>query len=204
MRRTRPSATLSKARERIASEVRSLRNTRGWTLEELAKHLAISKSRLSDIERGEGSFTAEQFLEILALFNVTATHFAPPSRDAADQLQNALARFGAASLYESGDTTPSEHLRSVQQVIREALIEEIAAARHSGCPGIGPQHRPHQPCKACRGSGIARLCTSSRLGGRQHTQGSRRASKHTRSRSGGEARTSRSIPSLSRVARARS
>ena len=124
MKRTRSSPALSKARLRIASEVRVLRRARGWTLEELAKRLDVSTSRLSDIERGDGSFTAEQFLEILALFNVPATHFSPTSRDpAAEQLQNALARFGATNLYESGELTPSEHLHSVQQVIREALID---------------------------------------------------------------------------------
>ncbi|MBV8761065.1 MAG: helix-turn-helix transcriptional regulator [Deltaproteobacteria bacterium] len=111
------------ARARIASEVRALRQARGWTLTQLAEKLGRSPSRLSEIERGGGSFTAEQFLALLAIFNVPATHFTPPTRDGTEQLQNALARLGATSLYENDSLTPSEQLRTAHQAIREALLE---------------------------------------------------------------------------------
>ena len=54
----------------IASKVRDLRKARRWTQAELSKRLHLSQNRLSEIERGAGSFTAEQLLVILKLFNV--------------------------------------------------------------------------------------------------------------------------------------
>lgn len=115
---------LKKIRDHIASEVRALRRARGWTLADLADRLDVSPSRLSEVERGSGSFTAEQFLTLLTLFNVPAAHFSiAPQAEAIDQLQNALARLGASSLQENRELTPSDRLRSAHQVVREALIE---------------------------------------------------------------------------------
>ena len=51
---------------------------------------------MSEIERGDGSFTAEQFLAILKLFNVPASHFTSSTPQPDSSLQNALARLGAA------------------------------------------------------------------------------------------------------------
>ena len=89
----------------------------------MGKELGISQSRLSEIERGQGSFTAEQFLTILRAFNVPATHFVDGRHgdDYAD-LQNALARLGAIELRESGDVLPSERMADVNSVVREALL----------------------------------------------------------------------------------
>lgn len=117
-------SNLKKIRDHIATQVRSLRKARGWTLEDLAGRLEVSPSRLSEIERGSGSFSAEQFLTLLTLFNVPATHFslAPPA-EAIDQLQNALARLGATNLQENRELTPTERLRSAHQAVREALVE---------------------------------------------------------------------------------
>jgi len=42
----------------------------------LAGQLGLEQSRLSEIERGDVSFTAEQFVAILKLFNVPPSHFA--------------------------------------------------------------------------------------------------------------------------------
>jgi hypothetical protein len=64
-------------------------------LGDLAKRRCVVEERLSELERGDGSFTAEQLLAILSFFNVPATYFAPqPSKHERD-LQNALARLGA-------------------------------------------------------------------------------------------------------------
>jgi transcriptional regulator with XRE-family HTH domain len=113
---------LEKARLQIARKVRELRTGRRWTQEELATHLQLSQGYLSELERGSGSFTAEQLLKILALFNVPVTHFAhaPPQRE--QDLQNALARLGALHLFESPDVLPSQHFEEVTNVVHEVLV----------------------------------------------------------------------------------
>jgi transcriptional regulator with XRE-family HTH domain len=114
--------SLDKARIQIAKRVRELRKERHWTQAELSKRLQISQGRLSTIEGGGGSFTAEQFLAILKLFNVSATHFVAATADRTSELQNALARLGAQHLKESQDVLPSEQLEKVSDVVRETLV----------------------------------------------------------------------------------
>jgi transcriptional regulator with XRE-family HTH domain len=108
-------------RASIARKVRKLRSQRRWTQAELAKRLGLSQSRLSEIERGQGSFTAEQFLVILRLFNVSLSHFAHTQQPSAE-LQNALARLGAAHLREREDTLVSERFDEVEDVLKEVLF----------------------------------------------------------------------------------
>lgn len=107
---------------RIAKVVRSLRRERAWTQAELARKLGLSQSRLSEIEGGEGSFTAEQFLQILKLFNVTTNRFTGGEYDRDAQLQNALARLGAYHLQEQSDAVPAADLDDVSDVVRETLL----------------------------------------------------------------------------------
>ena len=83
----------------------------------------MSQSRLSEIERGGGSFTAEQFLLLLRIFNVAASDFVSDPGAPELQLQNALARLGASHLQESAHVLPSKHLEEVHDVVREALVE---------------------------------------------------------------------------------
>jgi transcriptional regulator with XRE-family HTH domain len=109
-------------RAHIARVVRTLRKERGWTQAELAKKLALSQNRLSEVERGDGSFTAEQFLLILKLFNVTTSKFVDVT-DRPQQLQNALARLGASHLQESAGVVPADDLADVVTAIREALVQ---------------------------------------------------------------------------------
>ena len=109
-------------RAHIAGVVRALRKERGWTQAELAEKLGLSQNRLSEVERGDGSFTAEQFLLILKIFNVTTGRFADTT-DRAQQLQNALARLGASHLQESAGVIPAEDLADVVTAIREALVQ---------------------------------------------------------------------------------
>jgi transcriptional regulator with XRE-family HTH domain len=113
---------LEKARSKIADEVRELRRSRHWTQADLAKRLRLSQSRLSEIERGDGSFTAEQFLLILKLFNVATSRFAGGKQDPDSQIQNALAQHGARHLQESIEILPSEELEDVASVVRETLV----------------------------------------------------------------------------------
>lgn len=115
---------LHRSRNHIATEVRALRAGRGWTLGDLAKRLYLSTSRLSEIERGGGSFTAEQLLLILKIFNVPASHFANAEHDDhSSQLQNAVARLGGRHLHEGTDSTPSELLHDAHITIREVLLD---------------------------------------------------------------------------------
>ncbi len=110
-------------RRKIAETVRDLRQSRGWTQTELAARLQLSQSRLSEIERGAGSFTAEQFLLLLKLFNVAASHFVTEAADHDLDLHNALARLGAVHLQESARVLPSEQLEDVHHAVREALVD---------------------------------------------------------------------------------
>jgi transcriptional regulator with XRE-family HTH domain len=110
----------------IAEKVRVLRQERRWTQAELARHLELSQSRLSEIETGDGSFTAEQFLTILRLFNVPASHFTESAPDHQAALQNALARLGAVQLRESSEIVPPDDLVALPDVIRETLLDGSA------------------------------------------------------------------------------
>jgi transcriptional regulator with XRE-family HTH domain len=72
---------VERLRSDIARKVRELRTGRGWTQAELAERLDASQARLSEIERGDGSFSAEQLLTLFKLFNVGPDHFAPAPVD---------------------------------------------------------------------------------------------------------------------------
>ncbi|MBL0311238.1 MAG: helix-turn-helix transcriptional regulator [Holophagaceae bacterium] len=119
----------NKIRTEIAGKIRALREGRRWTQADLSTKLGLSQGRFSEIERGQGSFTAEQFLEILSLFNVPVSHFAPKRTGADSELQNALARLGA-HLHERSTVLPSERLAEVGDVVREALLG-AESARHT-------------------------------------------------------------------------
>lgn len=110
-------------KSQIAKVVRGLRRERAWTQAELASKLGLSQSRLSEIESGAGSFTAEQFLQILRLFNVTTNRFTGGGTDRQAEIQNSLARLGAHHLQEQSDLVPAEDLDEPTEVVRETLIE---------------------------------------------------------------------------------
>ena len=106
----------------IAEKVRALRKARGWTQAEVARRLGLSQARLSEIENGDGTFTAEQFLDILKLFNVAIDHFTSQTRDTTADLQNALIRLGAHHLQERADGLPTTALEDLTTVLHEALV----------------------------------------------------------------------------------
>lgn len=101
--------------------MRALRTEHRWTQAELATKLGLSQARLSEIERGGGSFTAEQLLGVLRLFNVTIDEFTEP-RTVEDERQNALERLGAHHLREVSGGLPSARLGSVRPAVRETLL----------------------------------------------------------------------------------
>jgi len=113
-------ATQERLRHTIGRRVRQLRQDRRWTQTALANLLGLSQNRLSEIEHGKGSFTAEQLVAILRTFNVSLDHFVTP-KDAISELQNALARLGAAHLAESTDVLPTDRLREAFVAVRETL-----------------------------------------------------------------------------------
>jgi transcriptional regulator with XRE-family HTH domain len=112
------------ARRAIGKKVHELRTARSWSQQDLARRLGLSQASVSNVERGTRSLTAEQFLEVLRLFNVPATAFAPPEADhEASELQNALARHGATHLRESDQIVPSERYQNVTAVVRDVLAD---------------------------------------------------------------------------------
>lgn len=113
----------------IGPRVRALRQQRHWTQTELARQLDLSQPRLSQIERGDGSFTAEQFLQILELFNIGVQHFASlRTEEGGAALQNALARHGAAHLVTTKTVVPSEWEEPAEVVM--AVLSHPESPRH--------------------------------------------------------------------------
>jgi len=108
-------------RRTIGERVRALRFDRGLTQAELARTLGLSQSRLSEIERGGGSFTAEQLLTLLRTFNIGVSHFDDGENDPDRELQDALARFGARHLYESNASLAASEFEDIYYVIEAAL-----------------------------------------------------------------------------------
>jgi transcriptional regulator with XRE-family HTH domain len=121
MRSVDPSSNLEQARRRIATQVRQLRTERRWTQGALAQKIGMSQARLSEVERGDGSFSAEQLLEVLRLFNVTLDVFTERG-ETDDELQNALARLGATHLRTVPEALPSARFGGVRAVVREILL----------------------------------------------------------------------------------
>jgi transcriptional regulator with XRE-family HTH domain len=105
----------------IGARIRALRLDRRWTQKQLADLLGISQNYLSELERGQGSFTADHLLLILKTFNVPIDYFSPAKPERQDQIQSALARFGAAHLHESAETLPTQAFQDVANAVRESL-----------------------------------------------------------------------------------
>lgn len=103
----------------VGARVRELREARRWSQSALARELELSQPRLSQIERGQGSFSAEQLLRILELFNVGVDFFVPNPR-AGSPLQNALARHGARHLVASTTPVPAR-FDEPSEVVAEVL-----------------------------------------------------------------------------------
>lgn len=128
-------------RRKVAETIRTLRQERRWTQAELARKLDLSQSRLSELERGAGSFTAEQLLEVLRLFNVPASQFGSSApADVDGQLQNSLRRLGAAQLRELDHLVPSEQLARLHDVLREALVGATEPRLVTGAGAVLVRH----------------------------------------------------------------
>lgn len=126
MSSNRDANSLDQARERIADRVRALRRERGWTQAELGEALGLSQARLSEIERGQGSFSAEQLLEVLERFNVSIAEFLPHA-DPDDALQNALIQLGAAHLRHASGVAASGRPIAPDDALVDTLLRARAA-----------------------------------------------------------------------------
>lgn len=104
----------------IGRRARLLRQERRWTQAALARRLGLSQNRLSEVEHGKGSLSAEQLVTLLRTFNVPLDSFILPE-EPAGELQNALARLGAAHLTESPEVLPTERLKHALAAVRETL-----------------------------------------------------------------------------------
>jgi len=110
-------------RTHIGQKVRELRKQRRMSQDHLAGLLGISQAWLSYIEKGEGSLTAEQFLEVLRIFNEVPQSFDPVKRDAEGEFQRALAQQGADHLFLDNRTLPSSLNQDIEATIREVLLD---------------------------------------------------------------------------------
>ena len=119
----KPKDLFAEQRVLIGQRTRVLRQSRRWTQAELANRLHISQNQLSRVEHGTSSFTAEQFLKLLRVFNASVAYFVDDKGDSQQQLQNALVRLGARHLYESSEVLPSEQLERAQVAIKETVID---------------------------------------------------------------------------------
>ncbi len=124
----------------IGAKIRELRKERRWTQQRLAALVGITQGYLSQLERGNGSFTAGQLLTLLKRFNVPLDYFSPEKVSAENELQNALARQGAAHLAESDDLLPSERLKSAAAVIRETLVSADSARQIASLAPVFVNH----------------------------------------------------------------
>lgn len=120
-------------KKRIAEKLRSLRKARGFTQADLALRLGLGQGSYSRVENGASSLSAEQFLEVLRIFNVSATEFQPSVEPGGD-VQNALIRFGATHLLGDPSRLPNDEIATAEDVFREVLSDG-SQARHLAALG---------------------------------------------------------------------
>lgn len=115
----------------IAKRLRELRIENHWSQSKLAQLLEVSQPRLSRIESGENSLTAEQFLRILTEFNVPVSYFVGHG-DVDSQLQNALARYGAGHLFENNKVVPTKEYENLHELITQVLVSADSPRQITG------------------------------------------------------------------------
>lgn len=160
MENTKRSPTLVSAAS-VGTRVRALREARRWSQAELARELGLSQPRLSQIERGHGSFSAEQLLRILELFNVGVEHFVP-ERSGSSAVQNALARHGAVHLVTEPAMVPARYDEATE-VVAEVLLHP-ESPRHLTALGLVLLRSVDRVSLVEVGSRLTKLGREARLG----------------------------------------
>lgn len=139
-------------RKEIGRQLRHLRQQRRWNQAELAKRLGLSQGWLSQIENGNASLSAEQLLYIARIFNASFDRFLPKKRGSTgSQIQNALARLGAAHLYETEGVLPTDRLSEAANVIREVLAAPESPRHVTGIAPVLVEQAPHLNLGRLRG-----------------------------------------------------
>ena len=114
--------TLEESRTTIGAVLRSLRRSRRMTQAALAERLGLSQGRLSEVESGSASLSAEQFLEVLRFFNVGLSTFDPTARrDREAELQRLVARYGGDHLMEREGLLVESPRAGLYELIPEVL-----------------------------------------------------------------------------------
>lgn len=130
---------LDRLNRRIGATVRRLRKDRLWTLAELARHLELSESRLSELERGAGSFSAGHLLVLFRLFQVGPEDFIEPddTRDpVVGSLQTALVRFGARHLVADDSFVIRREHERPGELVQDVLIRHPTARFVTALPPV--------------------------------------------------------------------
>lgn len=109
-------------RNSVVKALKELRTANGLTQSELARLLDLSQARVSEIESGKGSLSAEQFLLLLGHFNIPVDRFVGRRSDTHSELQNIISRLGAHHLAESTREVPSESLASFYSAVKEVVV----------------------------------------------------------------------------------
>jgi transcriptional regulator with XRE-family HTH domain len=110
-------------RKHIGQKIRQLRKQRSLSQDQLARQLGVSQAWLSYVEKGEGSLSAEQFLEVLRIFNEIPQSFDLAQRDPETEFQRALAQQGAGHLFQDARVLPSGLNQDIEATIREVLLD---------------------------------------------------------------------------------
>ncbi len=105
----------------LAKKVKELRLERRWTQARLARLLEMSQNRLSEIENGQGSFSAEQLIDLVTAFNVPLDYFVKTLTTEEDRLQNVIVRLGAHHLQENPAALATDRVKDVINAVSEVI-----------------------------------------------------------------------------------
>jgi len=97
-------------KKKIGAQLRDLRNKRGWTQEDVAEKIGISRSAVANIELGKRGLTLETLRKCCDAFSIDISYFAIESDE--DDVVDVLERLRAV-------------FRDVSDSEREMMLREI-------------------------------------------------------------------------------
>lgn len=128
------------SRRSLARNLKALREDLGWTQAQVAELLGLSQGWYSEIERGKGSLSAEQFLCLLQASNASVARFAVAPAEEADQVQSALERLGASHLQVRRDLLPDPGLDDPAALIKAVLLGDAEARQVAALAPVLERH----------------------------------------------------------------